>query len=82
MKQSNCQSGGQIHIDVKSDALHDGKGGYPAGHAKKSLSRKIREESRREMFFREKDNKKKHPVSSGTAAAYKKRKTSGGADHE
>ena len=71
-----------IHIDVKSDALHDGKGGYPAGHAKKSLSRKIREESRREMFFREKDNKKKHPVSSGTAAAYKKRKTSGGADHE
>ena len=63
-----------IHIDTKSDGLND-KGAYTAGYAKKSPSRKLREGNRREAFFRDKDARKKHPVSAGSAAAYKKRKS-------
>ena len=63
-----------IHIDTKSDGLND-KGVHTAGYAKKSPSRKLREGNRREAFFRDKDARKKHPVSAGSAAAYKKRKS-------
>lgn len=62
-----------IHIDTKSDNVTD-KNAQPAGSAKKSPSRKLREGNRREAFFREKDTRKKHPLSAGSAAAYKKRK--------
>lgn len=62
-----------IHIDTKSDNVTD-RNAQPAGSAKKSPSRKLREGSRREAFFREKDTRKKHPLSAGSAAAYKKRK--------
>ena len=63
-----------IHIDTKSDGLND-KGAHTAGYAKKSPSRKLREGNRREAFFRDKDARKKHPVSAGSATAYKKRKS-------
>ena len=60
-----------IHIDTKSYSY------APKGAAgsvpKKSASRKVREESRRESFFRDKDSKKKQVHTTG-AAAYKKRK--------
>ena len=62
-----------IHIDTKSDNVTD-RNAQPAGSAKKSPSRKLREGNRREAFFREKDTRKKHPLSAGSAAAYKKRK--------
>lgn len=62
-----------IHIDTKSDSVNE-NGSHTAGYAKKSPSRKLREGNRREAFFREKDTRKKHPVSTGSAAAYKKRK--------
>ena len=62
-----------IHIDTKSDSVNE-KNPHTAGYAKKSPSRKLREGNRREAFFREKDTRKKHPVSAGSAAAYKKRK--------
>ena len=62
-----------IHIDTKSDNVTD-KNAQPVGSAKKSPSRKLREGNRREAFFREKDTRKKHPLSAGSAAAYKKRK--------
>ncbi|MGI5099074.1 DEAD/DEAH box helicase [Treponema vincentii] len=62
-----------IHIDTKSDNVTD-KNAQSAGSAKKSPSRKLREGNRREAFFREKDTRKKHPLSAGSAAAYKKRK--------
>ena len=62
-----------IHIDTKSDNVTD-KNAQPAGSAKKSPSRKLREGNRREAFFREKDTRKKHPLSAGSAAAYKRRK--------
>ena len=62
-----------IHIDTKSDSVNE-KPPHTAGYAKKSPSRKLREGNRREAFFREKDTRKKHPVSAGSAAAYKKRK--------
>ena len=62
-----------IHIDTKSDSVND-KGSRTTGSAKKSPSRKLRDGNRREAFFREKDTRKKHPVSAGSAAAYKKRK--------
>ena len=64
-----------IHIDTGSNAAN-GKSAHGAVSGKKSLSRKLREGSRREAFFREKDGRKKHPA--GTAAAYKKRKTERG----
>ena len=62
-----------IHIDTKSDSVNE-NGSHTVGYAKKSPSRKLREGNRREAFFREKDTRKKHPVSTGSAAAYKKRK--------
>ena len=62
-----------IHVDTKSDPVNE-KSPHTAGYAKKSPSRKLREGNRREAFFRDKDTKKKHPVSAGSAAAYKKRK--------
>ena len=62
-----------IHIDTKSDSVNE-KGPHTAGYTKKSPSRKLREGNRREAFFRDKDTRKKHPVSAGSAAAYKKRK--------
>ena len=62
-----------IHIDTKSDPVNE-KSPHTAGYAKKSPSRKLREGNRREAFFRDKDTRKKHPVSSSSAAAYKKRK--------
>ena len=62
-----------IHIDTKSDPVNE-KNPHTAGYAKKSPSRKLREGNRREAFFRDKDTRKKHPVSAGSAAAYKKRK--------
>ena len=62
-----------IHIDTKSDPVNE-KPPHTAGYAKKSPSRKLREGNRREAFFRDKDTRKKHPVSAGSAAAYKKRK--------
>ena len=62
-----------IHIDTKSDSVNE-KSPHTAGYAKKSPSRKLREGNRREAFFRDKDTRKKHPVSAGSAAAYKKRK--------
>ena len=62
-----------IHIDTKSDSVNE-KNPHTAGYAKKSPSRKLREGNRREAFFRDKDTRKKHPVSAGSAAAYKKRK--------
>ena len=62
-----------IHIDTKSDPVTE-KSVHSAGYAKKSPSRKLREGNRREAFFREKDTRKKHPVSAGSASAYKKRK--------
>ena len=62
-----------IHIDTKSDSVNE-KSPHTTGSAKKSPSRKLREGNRREAFFREKDTRKKHPVSTGSAAAYKKRK--------
>ena len=62
-----------IHIDTKSDSVNE-KSPHTAGYTKKSPSRKLREGNRREAFFRDKDTRKKHPVSAGSAAAYKKRK--------
>ena len=62
-----------IHIDTKSDSVTE-NGSHTAGYTKKSPSRKLREGNRREAFFRDKDTRKKHPVSTGSAAAYKKRK--------
>lgn len=62
-----------IHIDTKSDSVTE-NGSHTAGYTKKSPSRKLREGNRREAFFRDKDTRKKHPVSAGSAAAYKKRK--------
>ena len=62
-----------IHVDTKSDPVNE-KSPHTAGYAKKSPSRKLREGNRREAFFRDKDTRKKHPVSAGSAAAYKKRK--------
>jgi len=62
-----------IHIDTKSDPVNE-KSPHTTGYAKKSPSRKLREGNRREAFFRDKDTRKKHPVSAGSAAAYKKRK--------
>ena len=62
-----------IHIDTKSDSVNE-KSPHTTGSAKKSPSRKLREGNRREAFFRDKDTRKKHPVSAGSAAAYKKRK--------
>ena len=62
-----------IHIDTKSDNVNE-KSPHTAGYAKKSPSRKLREGNRREAFFRDKDTRKKHPVSAGSASAYKKRK--------
>ena len=62
-----------IHVDTKSDPVNE-KSPHTAGYAKKSPSRKLREGNRREAFFRDKDTRKKHPVSSSSAAAYKKRK--------
>ena len=62
-----------IHIDVKSDTAPE-KAAHPAGFGKKSSSRKAREGNRREAFLREKENRKKHPLTTGSAAAYKKRK--------
>ncbi|UTC42869.1 DEAD/DEAH box helicase [Treponema sp. OMZ 857] len=62
-----------IHIDTKSDSVNE-KSPHTAGYAKKSPSRKLREGNRREAFFRDKDTRKKHPVSAGSASAYKKRK--------
>ena len=62
-----------IHIDTKSDSVNE-KPPHTAGYAKKSPSRKLREGNRREAFFREKDTRKKHPASAGSASAYKKRK--------
>ena len=62
-----------IHIDTKSNPVTE-KSVHSAGYAKKSPSRKLREGNRREAFFREKDTRKKHPVSAGSASAYKKRK--------
>jgi len=62
-----------IHIDTKSDSVNE-KSPHTAGYAKKSPSRKLREGNRREAFFRDKDTRKKHPLSTGSAAAYKKRK--------
>jgi len=61
-----------IHIDTKSDSVNE-KSPHTAGYTKKSPSRKLREGNRREAFFRDKDTRKKHPVSAGSAAAYKKR---------
>lgn len=63
-----------IHIDTKSDPVNEKSPPHTAGYAKKSPSRKLREGNRREAFFRDKDTRKKHPVSAGSAAAYKKRK--------
>ena len=63
-----------IHIDTKSDPVNEKSPPHTAGYAKKSPSRKLREGNRREAFFRDKDTRKKHPVSSSSAAAYKKRK--------
>jgi len=63
-----------MHIDAKSDIVSEKKSGHTASYIKKSVSRKMREGSRREAFFREKDNRKKHPDGTGLAAAYKKRK--------
>ena len=62
-----------IHVDTKSDSVIE-KSPHTAGYTKKSPSRKLREGNRREAFFRDKDTRKKHPVSAGSAAAYKKRK--------
>ena len=62
-----------IHVDTKSDSVNE-KSPHTAGYTKKSPSRKLREGNRREAFFRDKDTRKKHPVSAGSAAAYKKRK--------
>ena len=62
-----------IHVDTKSDPVNE-KSPHTAGYAKKSPSRKLREGNRREAFFRDKDTRKKHPLSTGSAAAYKKRK--------
>ncbi|AIW89478.1 MULTISPECIES: DEAD/DEAH box helicase [unclassified Treponema] len=62
-----------IHIDTKSDSVNE-KSPHTAGYAKKSPSRKLREGNRREAFFRDKDTRKKHPVSASSASAYKKRK--------
>lgn len=62
-----------IHIDTKSDSVNE-KSPHTAGYTKKSPSRKLREGNRREAFFRDKDTRKKHPLSAGSAAAYKKRK--------
>ena len=62
-----------IHIDTKSDSVNE-NGSHTVGYAKKSPSRKLREGNRREAFFRDKDTRKKHPVSAGSASAYKKRK--------
>ena len=62
-----------IHIDVKSDTAPE-KAAHPAGFGKKSSSRKAREGNRREAFLREKESRKKHPLTTGSAAAYKKRK--------
>jgi len=61
-----------IHIDTKSEAASEKRIGSTASHVRKSSSRKIRENSRREAFFREKDTKKKRPANTGSAAAYKK----------
>ena len=62
-----------IHVDTKSDPVNE-KSPHTAGYAKKSPSRKLREGNRREAFFRDKDTRKKHPASAGSASAYKKRK--------
>ena len=62
-----------MHIDVKSDGFME-KPSHGAGYGKKSSARKLRENGRREAFLREKDGRKKHPASAGSAAAYKKRK--------
>ena len=64
-----------MHIDVKAEGTLE-KVGHAAGFGKKSSSRKLRENGRREAFLREKDGRKKHPASAGSAAAYKKRKNS------
>ncbi len=64
-----------MHIDVKAEGGLE-KAGHAAGFGKKSASRKLRENGRREVFLREKDGRKKHPASAGSAAAYKKRKNS------
>ena len=64
-----------MHIDVKAEGTLE-KVGHAAGFGKKSASRKLRENGRREAFLREKDGRKKHPASAGSAAAYKKRKNS------
>ena len=69
-----------IHLDTMSEPMN-GKGGYTAGSAKKSLSRKLRESSRRESFLREKDSRKKYSAGAGSAAAYKKRKSRGEANN-
>ena len=61
-----------IHIDTKSEAASEKRIGSTASHVRKSSSRKIRENNRREAFFREKDTKKKRPANTGSAAAYKK----------
>ena len=57
-----------IHIDVQSTAQLENL----SLRTKKSITRKLREDTRREAFFQEKEAKKKH--SAGTAALYKKRK--------
>jgi len=57
-----------IHIDTKSGSVNE-KSPHTAGYTKKSPSRKLREGNRREAFFRDKDTRKKHPVSAGSAAA-------------
>lgn len=69
-KRSNVP---HMHIDTKSDAAPE-KNPHATGFGKKSSARKTREGNRREAFLREKESRKKHPVTAGSAAAYKKRK--------
>ncbi|MGP1577644.1 MAG: DEAD/DEAH box helicase [Treponema sp.] len=68
------RKGGMPHIHIDTKSSEYAPKGMSGGVLKKSASRKAREESRRESFFREKDSKKKQFHTTGTAAAYKKHK--------